>query len=107
MYVLPYLHSQGGVSCCISPFVIDLLNILIYRYIITNTQLQLPRFQHYSYDSQYKEWGINKPHQSQLLRNCKNKKDLLRKKVFAIYAWSRFTDSNRRPTVYKTVALTS
>lgn len=52
------------------------------------------------------KWGIG-PHQSQLLRNCKNKKDLLIKKVFAIYVWSRFTDSNRRPTVYKTVALTS
>ena len=42
--MLPYLHSQGGVSRCVS---------LIYHY-THYTYTELPRFQHCSYDSQYK-----------------------------------------------------
>ena len=97
--MLPYLHSQGGVSHYVSPFAIDI-------YYTHYTYTQLPRFQHCSYDSQYKEWNKLLPIYSYYV-TAKTKKDLLLKKVFAIYVWSRFTDSNRRPTVYKTVALTS
>ena len=70
------------------------------------TYTELPHFQHYSL-------CVHAESREYVLTNysyyviAKNKKDLLLKKVFAIYVWSRFTDSNRRPTVYKTVALTS
>ena len=94
--MLPYLHSKDGVSRCVS---------LIYHY-THYTYTQLPRFQYCSLCANYREWKISF-HQLQPLCDCKNEKDLLLKKVFAIYVWSRFTDSNRRPTVYKTVALTS
>ncbi len=94
--MLPYLRSQGGGSRCVS---------LIYHY-PHYTYTELPHFQHYSL-------CVHAESREYVLTNysyyviAKNKKDLLLKKVFAIYVWSRFTDSNRRPTVYKTVALTS
>lgn len=36
--MLPYLHSKGGISRCVSPFAID-ISLYHYKYVVTITTL--------------------------------------------------------------------